>query len=134
MSKRLKFPKRDPETQYPILEEIVTGWAAYGDGWGIHAPTKDEALTKYNERAEFYARLLMGGSQYENLKYIEFVAPKISEIPCAACGGQVVEYSITSRIWNKIIRPDGHEIDHEYYCVWCFLDKTLIYIDQLSTP
>jgi hypothetical protein len=26
---------------------IKNGWAAYGDGWAVHAPTIDEAIARY---------------------------------------------------------------------------------------
>lgn len=37
--------------EQPTLTQIKNGWAAIGDGWAVHAPTKDEALRKY-ESAE----------------------------------------------------------------------------------
>jgi len=39
---------------YPILEEIKTGWAAKGDGWTVHAPTREAVLQLYSERAKYY--------------------------------------------------------------------------------
>jgi hypothetical protein len=42
---------------YPVIEEIVNGWAALGDGWAVHAPTKEEVIEKYNERKKFYDEL-----------------------------------------------------------------------------
>jgi hypothetical protein len=39
---------------YPILEEIKAGWAARGDGWAVHAPTKEAVIQKYNEREKYY--------------------------------------------------------------------------------
>jgi len=33
----------------PCLMEIRHGWAAIGDGWAVHAPTKEEALKQYAE-------------------------------------------------------------------------------------
>ena len=40
--------------EYPLIEEIKSGWAARGKGWAVHAPTKEEAIEKYNEREKFY--------------------------------------------------------------------------------
>jgi hypothetical protein len=31
------------------LEPIKAGWAARGEGWAVHAPTKEEAERKYLE-------------------------------------------------------------------------------------
>lgn len=39
---------------YPILEEIKAGWAARGNGWAVHAKTKEEAINKYHEREKYY--------------------------------------------------------------------------------
>lgn len=40
--------------KYPIIEEIKAGWAAKGDGWAVHASTKEEAVKKYQERKDYY--------------------------------------------------------------------------------
>lgn len=29
------------------LTKIKNGWAAHGDGWAVHAATKEEAIQKY---------------------------------------------------------------------------------------
>jgi hypothetical protein len=39
-------------TPDPILRTIKNGWAAYGDGWAVHAPTREEAIQKYWEAVE----------------------------------------------------------------------------------
>lgn len=44
----------------------------------------------------------------------------VSEIPCARCGGEVIEYAIPNDIWNKVIRTEGRERDDEYLCMDCF--------------
>lgn len=49
-----------------------------------------------------------------------------SSIPCARCGGAVVEFSIPNDIWNEIIREDGHEHDGEYLCWNCFWNATRV--------
>lgn len=46
----------------------------------------------------------------------------VSTIPCDVCGGAVVEFSIPNDIWNRVMRPDGHEHDGEYICMACFFD------------
>ncbi len=53
------------ESQEPRLKRIITGWAAHADGWTIHAPTKDDALKQYEERAKFYTKLLLRPPIYE---------------------------------------------------------------------
>jgi hypothetical protein len=39
------------------IEKIAGGWAAFGDGWAVHAPTKELALIEYQERVKFYKEL-----------------------------------------------------------------------------
>lgn len=46
-----------------------------------------------------------------------------SEVPCSNCGGQCVEFSIDSRVWNQIVRGGGPEHGNEYLCAWCFIQK-----------
>lgn len=38
--------------QGPDIREIKGGWAALGDGWAVHARTKDEAIRRYNSAVE----------------------------------------------------------------------------------
>jgi len=33
----------------PRFQEIKNGWAAVGDGWAVHASTKEDALRQYEE-------------------------------------------------------------------------------------
>jgi hypothetical protein len=33
----------------PKIEPIKGGWAARGAGWAVHAPTRDEALIRFQE-------------------------------------------------------------------------------------
>ena len=42
----------------PILVQIKSGWAARGNGWAVHAPTKEEAISKYKQRKQFYSEIL----------------------------------------------------------------------------
>jgi hypothetical protein len=39
------------------VEKIADGWAAFGDGWAVHAPTKESVLKEYEERVKFYKEL-----------------------------------------------------------------------------
>jgi hypothetical protein len=45
---------------------------------------------------------------------------EVSEVPCARCGGEVIEFSVPSDIWNRVVRLDGHERGDEYLCIGCF--------------
>lgn len=51
---------------YPIIRKIKGGWAAHGNGWAVHAPTKEEAVAKYNERIGFYEDLKNRPFWYDN--------------------------------------------------------------------
>ncbi len=53
--------------EYPIVEKIVAGWAAKGDGWAVHAPTKEEAIEKYKERKKYYEWLASQPPVYERV-------------------------------------------------------------------
>ncbi len=37
------------QQQYPIVTPIKYGWAAHGDGWAVHGPTKEAAIEAYWE-------------------------------------------------------------------------------------
>lgn len=39
------------------VEKIANGWAVFGDGWAVHAPTKESALQAYEDRVKFYREL-----------------------------------------------------------------------------
>lgn len=56
-----KAPRYPPPTR---LYKIVTGWAAHGNGWAIHAPTKKLALKEYYERCAFYEELSKRSVKY----------------------------------------------------------------------
>jgi hypothetical protein len=45
-----------------------------------------------------------------------------SVIPCAKCGGTVVEFIIPNDIWNFVIRKNGKETDQEYLCEKCWFE------------
>ncbi len=36
----------------PILSPIKNGWAARGDGWAVHAPTREEAVERFQKAEE----------------------------------------------------------------------------------
>lgn len=56
-----------------------------------------------------------------------------SAVPCARCGGEVVEFSIPNDIWNEIIRLDGHEHADEYLCWNCFWHATRLKLAENKT-
>ena len=33
----------------PVVASIKGGWVAHGDGWAVHAPTREEAVAKFHE-------------------------------------------------------------------------------------
>lgn len=41
----------------PYVQQIRTGWAAYGDWWAVHANTRDEVIALYWARKRFYEAL-----------------------------------------------------------------------------
>ena len=48
-----------PLTAHPKrVEKIADGWAAFGDGWAVHASTKELVLKEYEARVRFYKELL----------------------------------------------------------------------------
>lgn len=56
-----------------------------------------------------------------------------SKIPCVQCGKEVQEFSVPNNVWNSVVRPNGHETNNEYLCVWCFLDKLVSAYSRLLT-
>jgi len=45
-----------------------------------------------------------------------------SPTPCQKCGEEVFEFSIPNRLWNRVVRLDGHEQEQEWLCIRCFYD------------
>jgi hypothetical protein len=41
-------------------------------------------------------------------------------LPCHDCRKPHREFSVDSVLWNRVMRPDGHETDREYLCLACF--------------
>jgi len=50
----------------PKLSKTQAGWAARGDGWAVHAPTKEQVLVKFREREKFYEELTKRPMWYLN--------------------------------------------------------------------
>ena len=44
-----------------------------------------------------------------------------TELPCAKCGGLVMEFTIPNDIWNLVVRRGGPERGEEYLCYPCFI-------------
>ena len=40
------------EMREPVLTPIKNGWAARGNGWAVHATTREEAIRKFREAEE----------------------------------------------------------------------------------
>ena len=49
----------------PRLTEIKGGWAAYGDGWAVHAPTREEAIKQFREAELRHERIAKQPMVYE---------------------------------------------------------------------
>ena len=76
----------------PKLVKIKSGWAAHGNGWAVHAPTKDEVIKKYHERKKFYIELLKLPLWCDNPKNPERVQPMEYKIFwCNRCDNWYVE-------------------------------------------
>lgn len=41
-------------------------------------------------------------------------------LPCRNCNQPHQEYSVDSKLWNLVMRPDGRETEYEYLCLKCF--------------
>jgi len=52
---------------------------------------------------------------------LDFKIASRSSIPCARCGGVVIEFSVPNDIWNAIVRRDAPEGSDEYMCHACWL-------------
>ncbi len=42
----------------PPLTPVKRGWAAHGNGWAVHASTREEAIERYRQRFFFYLELM----------------------------------------------------------------------------
>lgn len=52
-------------------------------------------------------------------------------IPCANCGGPMLEYSIPNDTWNLVVRRGGPEGNNEYLCYSCWLAAVGAEIERL---
>ena len=59
---------------------------------------------------------------------LKFISIEASDTPCSNCNGEVQEFSIPDKVWNKIIRNDGKETDNEYLCIWCFVARVVDWV------
>lgn len=46
--------KTQQQQREPRVRQIVSGWAAFGDGWAVHARTRDGVIALYWARKRFY--------------------------------------------------------------------------------
>lgn len=51
-----------------------------------------------------------------------------SEVPCARCGGRVVEFVVPNDVWNSVVRLDGKEGDDEYLCEACYRNAVTAWV------
>lgn len=58
----------------------------------------------------------------------------VSTVPCCACGGQVIEFTVPNDVWNQIIRKGGHEHDQEYLCAACFARQCTEFVQEQLSP
>jgi hypothetical protein len=54
------------------VKKIVDGWAAFGDGWAVHAPTKELVLKEYEARVKFYKELAKRPEVVRSQKITEY--------------------------------------------------------------
>ncbi len=45
------------EITKPMLFPLKDGWAAYGDGWGVHGFTQEEAIENFRKAEERYKEI-----------------------------------------------------------------------------
>lgn len=55
----------------PSLLQTKSGWLARGDGWAIHAPTREEAIRKYEEAERRHKEIDARPYFYERIKELE---------------------------------------------------------------
>jgi hypothetical protein len=53
---------------------------------------------------------------------------EVSEIPCARCGGDVVEFTVPNEVWNTVVRLDAPEGDDEYICEECYRKAVTLWV------
>jgi hypothetical protein len=55
----------------PVLIPVKGGWAARADGWAVYAPTKEEALRKFEEAKRRHQEIEARPLFCERLKELE---------------------------------------------------------------
>lgn len=55
----------------PVLIRIKNGWAARGEGWAVHAPTREEAIRKYEEAERRHKEIDARPYFYESIRKAE---------------------------------------------------------------
>ncbi len=55
----------------PTLIPIKSGWAARGDGWAVHAPSREEATRKYEEAERRHKEIAARPLYYKRVKAAE---------------------------------------------------------------
>jgi hypothetical protein len=58
---------------------------------------------------------------------------KHSEVPCARCGGQCVEFTVPNDVWNAVVRLGGKEREDEYLCEACYRRAVEVFV-RSATP
>ena len=49
----------------PNLVKIKVGWAAKGDGWAVHAATREEAIQRFHEAERLHEQIRKQPPVYE---------------------------------------------------------------------
>lgn len=49
----------------PILKPVFNGWTASGQGWAVHAPTREEAIEKFRQAEKQHQEVLARRPIYE---------------------------------------------------------------------
>ena len=55
----------------PRLTPIRNGWAARGDGWAVHAPSREQALRKFEEAERHHEEIDARPPRYERIRVAE---------------------------------------------------------------
>ncbi len=56
------------EIKEPTLIPIANGWAAYGDGWGVHGATREEALENFRKAEQRHREILAMPPWYKQVE------------------------------------------------------------------
>lgn len=55
----------------PKLTPVKNGWAARGDGWAVHAPSREEVIRKYEEAERRHKEIEARPLYYERVRAAE---------------------------------------------------------------